>query len=107
MERLYYIGPDVYEKTVSYCIKTYAGTLVARGQGSATRAALTADVCPLPAQQSLEGKSLVPLLNNRQPLWNYPARTVEARADEQGNRGVIGRSLRTERFRYTEWGQGE
>lgn len=42
MEELYYIGLDVHKKTISYCIKTQAGAVIARGTIDATRAALTA-----------------------------------------------------------------
>jgi hypothetical protein len=42
MPELYYIGLDVHKKTISYCIKTKDGTIVARGTIEATRAALTA-----------------------------------------------------------------
>jgi hypothetical protein len=42
MPELYYIGLDVHKKTISYCIKTRDGTIVARGTIEATRAALTA-----------------------------------------------------------------
>ncbi len=42
MHELYYIGLDVHKKSISYCIKTQDGTIVARGQVAATRAALTA-----------------------------------------------------------------
>ena len=42
MPELYYIGLDVHKKSISFCIKTADGTLVARGQVAATRAALTA-----------------------------------------------------------------
>jgi len=42
MPELYYIGLDVHKKTISYCIKTKDGTIVARGTIAATRVALTA-----------------------------------------------------------------
>jgi hypothetical protein len=42
MPELYYIGLDVHKKTISYCLKTKDGTIVARGMIAATRVALTA-----------------------------------------------------------------
>ena len=66
-----------------------------------------AALCNLPAQEAWEGTSLVPLLNDPQRSWDFPARTVEARVDRNRDRGVVGHSLRTERFRYTEWDQGK
>lgn len=50
---------------------------------------------------SLEGKSLLPLLKNPAAEWNYPAYT-------QVQRGHIpGHSIRTDKWRYTEWGFGQ
>jgi uncharacterized sulfatase len=60
-----------------------------------------ADVCGLPAPGRLEGKSLVPLLQQPGAAWDRPARTVVV------HEGVLGRSLRTERWRYTEWEDGK
>ena len=42
MEELYYIGLDIHKKSVSYCVKTKDGTIIAQGKVEATRAALTA-----------------------------------------------------------------
>jgi uncharacterized sulfatase len=58
-----------------------------------------ADYCKLPAPKQLEGASLVPLLRQPDREWRRPAFTVVSRA-----KGVLGRSVRTERYRYTEWG---
>lgn len=57
-----------------------------------------ADICGLQAPAYIHGKSLVPLLNNPQASWNYPAFTQVAR------KAVMGRSIRNQRYRYTEWG---
>ncbi len=57
-----------------------------------------ADACGLPAPAYLHGKSLLPLLNNPITAWNYPAYTQVAR------KGLMGRSIRNRRYRYTEWG---
>jgi uncharacterized sulfatase len=48
---------------------------------------------PLPA--GLEGQSLVPLLREPHAAWEQPARSETSDPE--------GRSLRTERWRYSEW----
>lgn len=48
----------------------------------------------------LEGESLRPLLADPQSAWNKPAFTVQPR------HWFIGRSIRNERWRYTEWDEG-
>lgn len=54
----------------------------------------------LPLPSGLEGRSLLPLLRDPAQSWNYPAYT-------QVQFGPIpGRSVRTARWRYTEWGTG-
>jgi uncharacterized sulfatase len=58
------------------------------------------ELCGLDAPEGLEGTSLVPLLENPQRPWNKPAYTVQTRG------WYIGRSVRTERWRYTEWDEG-
>lgn len=57
-----------------------------------------ADLCGLSAPERLEGTSLRPLLENPQAPWDRPAYT-------QVHRGNLrGYSVRTGRWRYTEWG---
>ncbi|MFZ5829959.1 MAG: sulfatase [Planctomycetota bacterium] len=48
----------------------------------------------------LEGTSLKPLLLDPDAAWDRPAYTVQPR------HWFIGRSIRTERWRYTEWDEG-
>lgn len=60
-----------------------------------------ADLCNLKSTQKLSGVSLKPLLKNPDAAWNRPALT-------QVNRGkIMGRSIRTEKWRYTEWDAGK
>ena len=58
------------------------------------------ELCGLPTADWLEGTSLVPLLENPQGAWSHPAFTVQPRD------WFVGRSIRTERWRYTEWDEG-
>jgi iduronate 2-sulfatase len=59
-----------------------------------------AALCGLTPPQDLQGKSLVPLLKNPGAIWDKPAYTQVRRNQ------IFGRSVRTERFRYTEWDEG-
>jgi uncharacterized sulfatase len=60
-----------------------------------------ADLCGLPRPTWLQGASLRPLLDNPKAAWDRPAYTFQARG------WAVGRSVRTERWRYTEWNGGE
>jgi arylsulfatase A-like enzyme len=59
-----------------------------------------AELCGLEAPAGLEGKSLAPLLRDPAAPWDKPARSVTQRGK------TFGRSVRTERWRYTEWPGG-
>ena len=61
-----------------------------------------ADLAGLTPPKHLEGFSLRPLLDDPEGPWNHPAYT-------QVQRGVNnpGHSVRTERWRYTEWAFGK
>ncbi|MFC6100473.1 sulfatase [Olivibacter domesticus] len=61
-----------------------------------------AELANLPAPTDLDGKSLVSLLENPAANWNKAAYTQVKRPN-----GVVGRSVRTERWRYTEWNEGK
>lgn len=63
-----------------------------------------ADLCGLPVDAKTEGLSLKPLLEKPDASWTKPALTQVARG--KGDKQVVGRSLRTERWRYTEWNEG-
>jgi uncharacterized sulfatase len=60
-----------------------------------------ADLCKLPVTQKLSGVSLRPLLENPRSDWNRPAFTQVTRGK------IMGRSIRTEKWRYTEWDEGK
>lgn len=53
-----------------------------------------AELADLPVSTTLQGRSLMPLLKNAAAPWPYPAFSQVHR----------GRSIRTEAWRYTEWG---
>jgi len=58
------------------------------------------ELCGVEPPVGLEGNSLAPLLKDPQAPWDKPAYTVQTRG------WFIGHSVRTERWRYTEWDEG-
>lgn len=60
-----------------------------------------ADLCGFQAPQQLSGKSLKPLLAQPIASWTKPAYTQVRRKE------AMGRSVRTENWRYTEWDEGK
>jgi uncharacterized sulfatase len=60
-----------------------------------------AELCALPPPARLEGKSLAPLLKQVDASWGRPARTMVYHKE------VVGKSVRTPRWRYTEWDAGK
>jgi iduronate 2-sulfatase len=63
-----------------------------------------ADLCGLSPVTQLDGQSLRPLLKNPKAKWTRPAYTQEVRLTDKAK--PMGRSVRTERWRYTEWEAG-
>lgn len=62
----------------------------------------------LKAPDGLEGRNLVPLLSDPDAPWDGEAITQILRpADDRLPAPVMGRSIRTERWRYSEWDGGE
>jgi uncharacterized sulfatase len=65
-----------------------------------------AELCGLEgAPPNLHGRSLAPLLADAAAAWDKPGITQVVRAQE-GQR-VMGYSIRTERYRYSMWGDGK
>jgi len=60
-----------------------------------------AELCHVPAPTGLAGASLRPLLEDPAAPRNRPAYTQVLRAGDK-----MGRSVRTDRWRYTEWDEG-
>lgn len=66
-----------------------------------------ADLCGLSEVPSnLHGKSLRPLLENPSAKWDRPAVSQVARGRNNAKKAMMGYSIRTERYRYTEWDGG-
>jgi len=65
------------------------------------------DLCGLPQPPSLQGRSLKPLLADPGANWDSAAVTQVLRpADSRLSEPAMGRSVRTERWRYTQWNEG-
>jgi iduronate 2-sulfatase len=71
--------------------------------------ATLADTAGLAVPANLDGVSLKPLLNDAAAKWDRPAYTQVSRGtptatgETTGGKWYMGRSVRTERYRYTEW----
>jgi len=60
------------------------------------------ELCGLPQAPGMEGISFAPLLSDPQHPWKKAAYTMV-----QHGKNQFGRSVRTERYRYTEWNDGK
>lgn len=60
------------------------------------------ELCGLATPTHLMGESLVPLLRQPTRAWDHPAYSQVVRYRSN----IVGRSVRTERWRYTEWNDG-
>ncbi len=56
------------------------------------------DACQLPIPEQLQGTSLIPVIEEPTRPWKTATFSQLSRG------GIRGRSIRTERYRYTEWG---
>lgn len=66
-----------------------------------------AQLAGIDAPADLDGRDLTPLLNDPLADWTgYAVTQILRPADDRLDQSVMGRSIRTERFRYTEWGEG-
>lgn len=66
-----------------------------------------AELCGITAPDNLQGQSLVPMLNNSSVTGRGWALTQVTRRNPTGVEVFYGYSLRTRRWRYTEWDGGE
>jgi len=64
------------------------------------------DLAGFAIPEGLEGKSLKPLLENSNLPWKPGAYTQVLREGTKKGEAFMGRSVRTERYRYTEWDDG-
>jgi uncharacterized sulfatase len=60
------------------------------------------ELCGLPPSPGMDGSSFAPLLEDPRRPWKKAAYTLVWRGENR-----FGRSVRTERYRYTEWTEGK
>jgi uncharacterized sulfatase len=63
-----------------------------------------ADLAGVRPTEGLQGRSLTPLLKNPNARWEHPALTQVRRGPAASV--YMGYSVRTEKWRYTEWDKG-
>ena len=101
---------SLFEESARVPLIIYAPDARGNGRGSPRTVELVdlyptlADLCNVPAPAGYEGTSLRPLLANPKGAWTEAAYTMVQR--NVAGRPVFGRSVRTERYRYTEWDEG-
>ncbi|WP_404305738.1 sulfatase [Neorhodopirellula lusitana] len=66
------------------------------------------DLASIETPTGLEGRSLRPLIDNPVAAWDgYAITQVLRPADDRLSRPVMGCSIRTDRYRFTQWGEGK
>ena len=66
-----------------------------------------ADLAGLNVPERVDGVSLIPLLGEPDAAWDRPAFTQVRRGRGEGKGSYRGESVRTDRWRYTEWAGGD
>ncbi|MEZ6138976.1 MAG: sulfatase [Zavarzinella sp.] len=86
----------------------------AKGNGSVcNRVVEFVDIYPTVAElaglkhPALAGRSLTPLLKEPHATWEHPAFSQILRPETEKYPTAMGRTIRTARWRYTEWNEGE
>ena len=110
---------SLFENSARVPLVVYDPRAKANGSACARTVELTdlhatlADLCALPAPKT-DGQSLKPLLNDARAPWDKPALTQVSRGTPTAtgettgkNPWFMGYSVRTERYRYTEWDGGK
>lgn len=101
----------LFEESASAPLIFYAPG--ARGNGTASQEIVefvdlyptVAELCGLTPPQEIEGKSIAPLLESPRMSWRGEAFTQALRPGD--GLPVMGASIRTDRWRYTEWNEGQ
>ncbi|HKS37183.1 MAG TPA: sulfatase [Verrucomicrobiae bacterium] len=101
---------SLFEESARVPLIIAAPAAKAKGKASARTVELLdiyptlAELCGMTPPSSLHGRSLRPLLDEPKAQWNKPAYTQVTRGSGQNR--FMGYSVRTERWRYTEWDEG-
>ncbi len=104
---------SLFEESARVPMIVYAPGMKAAGKGCGRVAELLdlyptlADVCGLEAPAGLEGVSLKKFLDDPTAPGKEAAYTQVRRAGGMKEKPFMGRSVRTERWRYTEWDDGK